>query len=168
MPDDVITRLIDQWRKVRPDLDPLPMRTSGRLLRVAKLVHARTEAQLKQFGLGLWQFDVLATLRRHDHDLSPGQLLNLVMLTSGAMTHRLDKLESEGFIERRPDPEDRRGVLIHLTPAGRKLVDQAVKVRFDEARLIESILEPAEAEALSRLLLKLEEGITHRPRAGRA
>lgn len=161
--EDIVTRLIAQWKQVRPDLDPMPMRISGRLLRVAKLVHARTEHQLQQFGLALWQFDVLATLRRHDHDLSPGQLLKQVMLTSGAMTHRLDKLEGDGLIKRRPDPEDRRGVLIHLTPTGRKLVDRAVKVRFEEARLIESILEPAEAESLSRLLLKLEEGITRMP-----
>ncbi len=133
MDTDLIDLLVSQWRSIRPELDPQPMRTSGRLLRVAKLLEQRTEAVLRPFGLSLWQFDVLATLRRNDCDLSPGQLLSATMLTSGAMTHRLDRLETSELIERRPDPEDRRGVRVHLTKAGRELVDQAIVARFEEA-----------------------------------
>ena len=159
MDTDLIDLLVSQWRSIRPELDPQPMRTSGRLLRVAKLLEQRTEAALRPFGLSLWQFDVLATLRRNDCDLSPGQLLSATMLTSGAMTHRLDRLETSELIERRPDPEDRRGVRVHLTKAGRKLVDQAIVARFEEASLVESFLGKKEAATLARLLAKIERGV---------
>ncbi len=159
MDTDLIDLLVSQWRSIRPELDPQPMRTSGRLLRVAKLLERRTEAVLRPFGLSLWQFDVLATLRRNDCDLSPGQLLSATMLTSGAMTHRLDRLETSELIERRPDSEDRRGVRVHLTKAGRKLVDQAIVARFEEASRIESFLERKEAATLARLLAKIERGV---------
>ena len=148
--------LISQWRQVRPDLDARPMRISGRLLRLAKTIERRGEASLRPFGLSLWQFDVLATLRRYDRDLSPGELLTAAMLTSGAMTHRLDRLESCGWIERRPDPDDRRGVRVHLTRSGRNLVDKAVEARLEEASAVESALTSNEAKTLAATLRKLE------------
>lgn len=159
MESDLVGRLIDQWRRIRPDLDPQAMRTSGRMLRLAKLVEKRTEEVLRPFGLALWKFDVLATLRRHDRDLSPGELISATMLSSGAMTHRLDRLESDELIRRRPDPEDRRGVRVELTGAGRRLVDRAIEARLAEAARIESTLESAEAEELGRLLAKVERGL---------
>ena len=163
---DLIDLVIDQWRRVRPDLDPRGMGTSGRALRVAKLLERRTEEVLRPFGLSLWQFDVLATLRRTDCDLSPGELLDATMLTSGAMTHRIDRLEAASLVERRPDPDDRRGVRVHLTGAGRRLVDRAVEARFEEASRIEGVLDPGEAETLARLLAKLELGVANRPGPG--
>lgn len=150
---------MNQWRQIRPDLDPLGMRTSGRLLRLAKLVEKRTEAVLRPFGLTVWKFDVLATLRRHDCDLSPGELMAAMMLSSGAMTNRLDRLESDGLISRRPDPADRRGVRVELTEAGRELVERVLETRLAEALVIESTLEPSEAEELGRLLAKMERGL---------
>ena len=108
----------------------------------------------------MWQFDVLATLRRYDRDLSPGELLTATMLTSGAMTHRLDRLESAGWIERRPDPEDRRGVKVHLTRSGRILVDKAIEARLKEASIVESALKPKEADSLARLLAQMENGLS--------
>jgi DNA-binding MarR family transcriptional regulator len=160
MEDDVIDTLIAQWGRVRPDLDARPMRTSGRILRLARILEQRTEAVLSPFGLSLWQFDVLATLRRTGHDLSPGDLLKATLLTSGAMTHRLDRLEADGWIERRPDPKDRRGVRVRLTPAGRRLVDRAVKARLEEAARIEDSLGRGESETLAELLRRVERGAT--------
>ncbi len=160
MDTDLIDLLISQWQHVRPDLDAGPMRISGRLLRLARSIERRTEASLRPFDLSLWQFDVLATLRRHDRDLSPGELLTATMLTSGAMTHRLDRLENSGWIERRADPNDRRGVRVHLTKSGRKLVDRAIEARLEEASLVESVLKPNEADTLARLLAKLDRGLS--------
>ena len=160
MDTDLIDLLISQWKHVRPDLDAKPMRISGRLLRLARAIEPRTEASLRPFDLSLWQFDVLATLRRHNRDLSPGELLTATMLTSGAMTHRLDRLENSGWIERRPDPDDRRGVKVHLTESGRELVDRAIEARFGEASLVESALKPNEADTLARLLSKLDRGLS--------
>jgi DNA-binding MarR family transcriptional regulator len=159
MTQDLISLLIEQWKRIRPDLSPDSMRTSGRLLRVAKLIERRTEALLKTYNLSLWQFDVLATLRRHDRDLSPGELLQVTMLTSGAMTNRLDRLEKAGFVERSPDPNDRRGVRVFLTEAGRDLVDQVIEARFAEADHIEGYLTAEESETLATLLQKLEQGL---------
>ncbi len=156
MEQDFINRLIEQWRGIRPDLNSDAMRTSGRLLRLAKRVERRSEMLLQRYGLSLWQFDVLATLRRHCCDLCPGELLKATLLTSGAMTHRLDRLEKAGLIERTRDPKDRRGVRVFLTKAGRELVDQVIEARFAEAALIESCLTPKEAETLAHLLQKLE------------
>lgn len=159
MEPDSINLLIEQWRKLRPDLNPDAMRTSGRLLRVAKLVERRTEVLLKKYDLSIWQFDVLATLRRHCCDLCPGELLKATMLTSGAMTHRLDRLEKEGLIQRTPDPNDRRGVRVFLTEAGRDLVDRVIEARFKEAAKVEACLTCDETKILSHLLEKLESNL---------
>ena len=155
----MVDLVMTQWARIRPDLDPLGMRTSGRLLRLAKLVEKRTEAVLRPFGLTIWKFDVLATLRRHGCDLSPGELMAATMLSSGAMTNRLDRLEADGLISRRPDPSDRRGVRVELSGTGRELVDRVIEARFAEALSIESSLEPDEAEELARLLAKMERGL---------
>ena len=156
MEQDLINQLIKQWSEIRPDLNPCAMRTSGRLLRLSKVMERRVEVLLKRFNLSLWQFDVLATLRRNDCDLSPGELLKATMLTSGAMTHRLDRLETAGLIKRSPDPNDRRGVRIFLTDKGGELVDQAIEARFAEANRIERYLTAHEAETFAGLLQKLD------------
>jgi DNA-binding MarR family transcriptional regulator len=159
MENDFIDKIISQWRHVRPELNPQCMRTSGRLLRVAKQVQRRTEAVLKKFRLSLWQFDVLATLRRTDQSLTCGQLMAETMLSSGAMTNRIDRLEDAGLVARRSNPSDRRGVLVELTDSGRQLIDKAIEARFAEAAAIESVLDHGEAEALARLLGKIEKGL---------
>ena len=159
MKQDLINLLIEQWSKVRPDLNPCAMRTSGRLMRISKVMERRVEVLLNKFNLSLWQFDVLATLRRYACDLCPGELLKATMLTSGAMTHRLDRLETEGLIKRSPDPNDRRGVRVFLTEKGCELVDQVIEARFAEADHIESYLTEDEAKIFAELLQKLECGL---------
>ncbi len=133
---DAIDRLICQWKQETPDLDPRPMGLIGRVLRLSLLLQARVEEVLKPLGLSLWQFDVLVTLRRNGkpYRMSPTQLMHDVMLSSGAMTNRIDRLEKMGLVRRLPDPDDRRGVLIELTKQGKSLAEKAVAARFDEAK----------------------------------
>ncbi|QDU72571.1 MarR family winged helix-turn-helix transcriptional regulator [Mucisphaera calidilacus] len=156
---DMIDGLLDQWSVERPDLDARPMAVVGRVLRLAHRLEGRVERVLEPFGLALWQFDVLATLRRSGpgYCLSPTALTEATMLSSGAMTHRIDRLVSMGWVERRPDPDDRRGRLVALTPAGRDLVDAALEARFEEARAVTDALPVRRrrelADALRVLLL---------------
>ena len=132
---DTVDQLLAAWREVRPDLDPAALEVVGRVIVLAGLLERSVDAALSRHNLSLGQFDILATLRRQTGKggLTPTQLLRSVMLSSGGMTSRLDKLEASGLIERKPDPTDRRGVVVRLTGKGRKLIDAATATRFHEA-----------------------------------
>src|SRR6188768_3437722 len=114
---DRIDRMTEQWRRVRPDLDPGALGVVGRVLVLAQFLDKSVNEALARHDLSLGQFDILATLRRDggDSGLTPTQLMRSVALSSGGMTNRLDRLESAGLIAREPDPGDRRGVVIRLT-----------------------------------------------------
>lgn len=119
---------------------------TGRILRLARNIEAARERLLDQFGLSVPDFDVMATLRRRaePHGLKAKHLQASVMITSGGMTKRLDRLQSAGLIERNPDPDDRRGVLITLTDQGRRVIDEALPVLLDaEAQMIGAAIEGA-------------------------
>lgn len=132
---DLIDRMNEQWRAVRPDLDPEPLEVVGRVIVLAQYLERRVNEALAIHGLTLGQFDILATLRRQpDERLTPTQLMRSVMLSSGGMTNRLDRLEEAGWVGREADPADRRGVVVRLTDAGRKVIDAATATRFAEAR----------------------------------
>jgi DNA-binding MarR family transcriptional regulator len=157
MTEDAVDRVIGQWRQARPDLDLEPMALIGRLGRLSLLGTAVIEAGLAEHGLKLGEFDVLASLRRSGapFELTPGALIRQLMLSSGAMTNRIDRLEAAGLVRRLPDPNDRRGVIVALTAAGRRLVDRAVTDHVEnEARLLEP-LNARERATLDRLLRKL-------------
>lgn len=160
--DDVIDQLIAQWADERPDLDAKPMGVVGRVMRLGLLLQQRAEVALQPFDLTLWQFDVLATLRRFGEPfrMSPTQLMRQVMLSSGAMTNRIDRLEQKGLVRRQPDPDDRRGVLIELTAQGHRAIDKAIAARFEEARQVTDLLSTRDqkqvAGALRKILLELE------------
>ena len=161
MSDDPIDRLIDQWRRERPDLDPAPMALLGRLFRAARAADRAVEAELTAHGLQPGWFDVLSALRRSGapHRLSPGRLSAAVMLSTGGMTKRLDRMEEAGLLQRSPDPGDRRGVLVGLTARGRRVVDAAVDAHVaNEARLLVG-LSAAERTQLERLLRRLDASI---------
>ena len=132
---DAVDDVLAGWRAARPDLDPAPLALVGRVLVLARLLEARVEAALAKHRLSLGQFDILATLRRHGPGggLSPKQLMASVVLSSGGMTSRLDKLAEQGLITRSPDTEDRRGVVVGLTAKGRRLIDAATATRFADA-----------------------------------
>ena len=135
MAKDIIDQLIDQWERERPDLDARPMAVVGRILRLATHLDRRVNEALKPFGLAVWGFDILATLRRHGkpYAMTPTALMEAAMLSSGAMTNRIDRLENLGLVERQPSPNDRRSFQVQLTRKGRKVIEKAIEVRFAEA-----------------------------------
>lgn len=153
---DGIDRMIDAWRRALPGLDPSPLGLVGRVIVLAQHLEKSVNAALARHGLALGQFDILATLRRHGPKggLAPGQLLENVMLSSGGMTARLTRLEQDGLIRRLPDPTDRRGVVVELTPKGRKLIEAAAATRFAEATESLPPLSGPERGALAELLGK--------------
>lgn len=125
---DEVDRLVEAWERERPDLDVSPLSVLSRVTRLARhLDRARREA-FTDHDLETWEFDVLAALRRAGapYELSPGQLLTVTLVASGTMTNRIDRLAGRGLVTRRPDPDDRRGVLVTLTDEGRSRVDAAL------------------------------------------
>lgn len=155
---DPVDVILSQWRQERPDLDVSPMAIIGRVSRAERLVAERMKEVSAKFGLERWGFDVLATLRRagKPYRLTPTQLYNAMMLTSGAMTNRIDRLEQAGFVKRIEDPEDRRGVLVSLTTHGLKIIDAAVKLHMEVEKSMlssHSVEERASLEKLLRILI---------------
>lgn len=153
---DVIDRMVAAWRAARPDLDPSPLELVGRVIVLAQQLERSVEAALERHHLALGQFDILATLRRNGPKggLTPSQLLESVMLSSGGMTARLDRLADDGLIYRRPGPKDRRMVVIELTAKGRRVIDAATATRFKDAAEAMPALPAAEVKALTELLRK--------------
>lgn len=152
---DEVDRLIAAWKRERPDLDLSPLAVLSRITRIARhLDIARRDA----FGeLENWGFDVLAALRRagEPHQLSPGQLMQETLVTSGTMTNRLDRLEELQLITREPDPKDGRGSLVTLTRSGMRAVDSAMEDLLENERELLQNLTIKEREVLSDLLSKL-------------
>jgi DNA-binding MarR family transcriptional regulator len=155
--EDAVDRIVAQWAQERPDLQTESMAVFGRVYRIARLVGDRQEAVYSTFGINRGDFDVLATLRRagEPFSLAPKELTASLMLTSGGMTGRLDRLERRGLVTRAPDPADRRGLTITLTPEGRALVDEAVTVGLDAQREVLDQLPPKSRAQLSSLLRDL-------------
>ena len=154
---DGVDTIIEQWRAARPDLDPSPIGVIGRISRLARELEARLEPVYKQHGLEPGWHDLLATLRRSGPPfaLRPSDLTGTLMLTSSGTTKRLDKLEEAGLIARGPDPNDRRAILITLTPEGKDLIDGVTAAHLaNEASLLEG-LSAAEQRELAALLRKL-------------
>ena len=154
MAADEVDRLVEAWRRERPDLDTAPMEVLSRVTRLARhLDHARRDA-FAEHGLEPWEFDVLAALRREGepYALSPGRLLTSTMVTSGTMTSRVDKLVARGLVTRSPDPADRRGVLVRLTPPGRRAVDAALASLLERERALLGGVDDAGRAELAALL----------------
>ncbi|WP_055588209.1 MarR family winged helix-turn-helix transcriptional regulator [Peterkaempfera griseoplana] len=159
-PVDLIT---DQWAQVRPDLRTDAMAAFGRIYRIARTMGDRMERTYARYGISRGEFDVLATLRRADapHSLSPRELTATLMLTTGGMTGRLDKLERAGHITRSPDPHDRRSVRVTLTPAGLDLVEAAVGAGVTVQQEALEVLTGGEVAELNRLLRLLLGATSH-------
>lgn len=161
---DHVDGVLEQWRDVHPGCDASPMAVFTRLYRLSKYVDRRVAAVFRRHGLHEGEFDLLATLYRsgQPQGLTPNALREAAVLSSGAMTHRLDRLEGAGLIQRVPNPEDRRSVLIRLSEAGQALLLEllddylatlhALQTPLDDRRKTEL------AGALRTLLLTLEAG----------
>ncbi|PKH53837.1 MarR family transcriptional regulator [Shewanella sp. Choline-02u-19] len=151
---DDIDKVVAQWGEEKPHLQTLPMEIFGRIMRLQKHIEAEIAACHKQYGLTLGEFDVLATLRRSGEpfNLTPSALLSSMMLTSGAMTNRLDKLESKGFIERVHSTEDRRSVSVGLTEKGFAIIDEAIEEHVRIQHQLVQQLSDAEKPELNQLL----------------
>lgn len=161
---DQVDHILEQWQQERPDIDPSPMAVFGRLHRLSRLVGDHVQAAYAQHGLDRGEFDVLATLRRAGppFELSPTALTASLMLTSGGMTARLDRLEDAGLIRRRPAARDRRRVVVTLTGTGRERVDAAVESGL---RAEAAILEGLSSERRRQLVDALRDLLTHAVRS---
>ncbi|MER5492166.1 MarR family transcriptional regulator [Streptomyces sp. NPDC002490] len=158
---DAVDAIIDQWARVRPELDTRAMEVFGRITRLARAMADRAERSYGRHGISRGEFDVLATLRRsgEPYTLSPRQLAATLMLTSGGMTGRLDKLERAEFLRRAPDPHDRRALRVTLTEEGLALVDRAVVTGLEVQQEALAALDEERASELAGLLRVLLTGV---------
>jgi DNA-binding MarR family transcriptional regulator len=159
MEADAVDAITEQWAVERPDLDSRAMAVFGRVYRIARAMGDRVEAEYLRYGIGRGEFDVLGTLRRAGapYTLSPRELSATLMLTTGGMTGRLDKLERAGLLVRAPDPHDRRGLRVSLTERGIEVVDQALVAGLAVQQAALSALDAAESDQLAALLRRLLE-----------
>ena len=154
---DEVDRLVDAWQRERPDADVAPLAVLSRVSRLAKHLDIARKQAFASHDLEVWEFDVLAALRRagQPYRLSPGQLGAQTLVTSGTMTNRIDRLEHKGYVTRRPDPDDRRGVQVELTTSGRDCVDGALDDLLASERSLLEGLPINEQRELASLLRSL-------------
>lgn len=152
---DSVDGIVAQWAQVHPEMDVSPMAVIGRLSRLTRHVERELQAVFAQHGLQPGEFDLLATLRRADTDgtgLTAGQLAESAMVTSGAITNRLDRLLAKGLITRETDPSSRRTIRVALTPRGREAVDAALRDHVDNEQRLLSALTTGQRDQLEGLL----------------
>jgi DNA-binding MarR family transcriptional regulator len=156
-PADDVDRIVDAWRRERPDLDVEPMHILSRVSRLARHFDRDRGSAFAEHGLEGWEFDVLSALRRAGapYELSPGQLVTQTLVTSGTMTNRVDRLTARGLVARSPDPSDRRGVKVTLTAQGRAVVDAAMADLLVRERLLLERLPRSEQDHLTDFLRRL-------------
>jgi DNA-binding MarR family transcriptional regulator len=154
---DHVDRILEQWRRERPELNTAPLGLFARLFRAAHLADSALGRMLADHELQTGWFDLLAALRRAGapYELTPTRLMETTMLSSGGMTKRLDRLVEAGLVERRPDPSDRRGVLVGLTRRGKAAIDSAIEAHVANEELLLRSLRPDERRALDELLKAL-------------
>ena len=146
--------LLEAWRRERPDLDVGPLAVLSRVTRLARHLDRERRAAFAEHGLEAYEFDVLSALRRAGppYELTPGQLVRQTMVGSGTTTNRLDRLESRGLIDRRPDQEDGRVRRVRLTERGRARVDAAIADLLDREQRLLAGLSERDRDTLARLL----------------
>ncbi|ROQ68656.1 DNA-binding MarR family transcriptional regulator [Streptomyces sp. 840.1] len=152
--EDHVARIQAEWARERPDVDVSPQGVIGRLHRLAGLLTEQLCLVYRRYGLNEGEFDVLAALRRagDPFERAPGELAAFTMVTTGAMTKRIDRLERDGLVTRRRSAEDGRGRVVALTPAGRELIDRAFADHMSNERRMLDELDPDEAARLETLL----------------
>ena len=155
--NDRIDRLLEQWSEERPELDCSGLDIVARVQDLAKLLRRSEDEALESMGLKMWEYDVLSALRRQGrpYRLPASELARESLLSTGAMTNRIDRLEERELVARETDLEDRRSVLVRLTPAGKRLVDDAIEARLNVADQQLAELSESERKTLSYGLRKI-------------
>lgn len=165
---DAVDAILDQWAKERPDVDVSAIGVIGRISRIERMLAVELARVFSQHGIENWEYDVLATLRRSGkpYELTVGAMLDSMMLASGTISHRIDRLESRGFVERRQDPNDKRVVRVRLTRTGKALVDRVMVDHVaNEERLLSDLSQRERAQLVS-LLRQLHVSLTERSTTG--
>lgn len=155
--NDYVDELISQWGIEKPDLDASALHIFGRLHRLYLMYHNAISETFGEYGINPAGFDVLSTLKRSggDHTLTPSQLAEFSLVTSGGISLRLNRLEDAGLVERIREKSDRRSVHVRLTPAGHDLISRVAEIHFAREKEMLAGLSPTEVEMLSELLRKL-------------
>ena len=158
---DTIQTFINQWKKERPDLDSWPLGILGRTQRISAHLQTRAAEWLVPLGLTWDSFSLLLALRRsgEPYELRPTEIYKESLLSSGAITNRIDKVEKKGWVKRFDSPHDRRGVVVRLTAAGRALADKAAEIHFRELAAQLSKINKRERQMLGELLGKVLESL---------
>ena len=161
MAQDWTDTLLEQWSGVRPRQEMEPYQVTARISRIGQHIARRQEETFSRFGLNRGEVGVLAALRFAGprQPLTPTRLFKGLMLSSAGITSRLDRLERRGYVRRKPDPTDRRGVLVELTAEGRAVLDQAVGANAAGEKGLLDNLTKQEQKALAGLLKKLLAGL---------
>ena len=156
--------MIERWARERPDLDASSLAIVARVTRLARAIDEDAAATLREFNLSDVEFQLLAAIRTApDCRAAPRTLLQPLMVTSGGLTNRIDRLEAAGWIVRAPNPADRRGVFLELTRNGRDLVDRVTAAYLENQReLLREALTDGERTRLAPLLRKLLDSLSVR------
>jgi DNA-binding MarR family transcriptional regulator len=154
---DAVDRVTADWNEVRPELDVTPIEVIGRVSRLSRLVDRRLGENFAEHGIENWMYDVMATLRRigEPYELTAGDLVRQTMVTTGAVTNRIDRLEARGLVERAPSDTDRRKVIVRLTAAGLNLVDEVAETHLAAERQLLDPLSQKQQSALANSLRAL-------------
>lgn len=154
---DSIDLLLGQWHRERPDLDPSPVAIQGRILRLSAHFLRESERCLSELNLTWEAFSLIVTLRRNGkpYEMRPKDILRESLLTSGAVTNRVERVARMGLIERRPDELDGRGCIIRLTVKGKMMADKAIAIHFDAVDRVLAVLKKKEQRQLADLLAML-------------
>lgn len=157
MTNDHVDTLLTQWATERPELDTTGLAVGARVVRIERFIGRVATELVQRFGLNEGELNVLAALRRAGapNALTPTDLYKGLLLSSGAMTNRIDRLEERGLVERVRDDEDRRRILVVLTDEGRTVIDEAMDAHVDMLRGTMDVLDDDERETLVGLLRKL-------------
>ncbi|GHX83777.1 transcriptional regulator [Vibrio cholerae] len=155
MPNDKVDAILAQWRSVRPDLDCSSMGVVGRLRQTNGIWKTKLDQVFDRFGLSCIEFDILATIRRNDREITPTELYQTLMLSSGAISTRIEQLVQRGLVQRVASEEDRRSCKVTLTEQGITLVDQALNAHVTNMNRMLAVLTEQEQRQLEQLLKKI-------------
>jgi DNA-binding MarR family transcriptional regulator len=154
---DAVDAIVEQWRRERPDLDPSAKHVTGRVVRLAAAFQEAAGELYADLGITGSDYGILAPLRRAGppYELTPTELARHRMITSGGTTAAIDRVERQGLVERVPNPADRRGSLVRLTPEGKRVMDEAMARHAESEHRMVAALTGKERDQLAGLLRKL-------------